>query len=43
MNNLAEDPNYAGELKRLRAEMLRWRDELDDTAAKGSVFWRNYK
>jgi arylsulfatase A-like enzyme len=42
-NNLAGDPRHSGEFARLRKLMLRWRDQLDDTPQKGSVFWRNYE
>jgi len=40
--NLADESRRASDVKRLRQEMFRWRDALDDTAEKGSVFWRNY-
>jgi arylsulfatase A-like enzyme len=36
--NLADDPDCAQHLQRLRKELLRWRDELDDRTA----FWRGY-
>ena len=38
LNNLADDPGYAGHLRRLRAELLRWRDELDDDK---ETFWQH--
>lgn len=37
--NLAHDPNYRKPLKRLRAELRRWKDELDDPAED---FWKRY-
>jgi arylsulfatase A-like enzyme len=38
--NLAGDPDMAGEVARLRAELLRLRDAWDDTAsAWGQAFW----
>jgi arylsulfatase A-like enzyme len=38
--NLAEDPGMAGEVARLRAELLRLRDAWDDTASEwGKTFW----
>ncbi|MEX0775820.1 MAG: sulfatase-like hydrolase/transferase [Phycisphaeraceae bacterium] len=40
--DLSSRPKHAARLKRLGAEMIRWRDELGDTADKGSVFWQAY-
>lgn len=37
--NLAANPDYADELKRLRAELLQWKNKLDDT----SSFWQQYE
>ena len=42
MNNLVDDPKYTGHLKLLRKELLRWKDELDDTQDQGKTFWRGY-
>jgi len=39
LNNLAGDSACAEHLERLSKEMLRWRDELDDTC---DSFWRGY-
>ena len=38
LNNLADSPVYAGDLKRLRRELLRWKEELGDS----SEFWQDY-
>jgi arylsulfatase A-like enzyme len=38
-SNLAGDPAHADTLRRLRAELLRWRDELDDPAED---FWGGF-
>ena len=38
INNLAKESDYAKELRRLRKELLRWKDELDDK----SSFWQHY-
>ena len=44
LNNLVDDANHAERLKRLRAELLRWRDELDDQASPhGKEFWQMYE
>ncbi|MFU8780910.1 MAG: sulfatase-like hydrolase/transferase [Kiritimatiellia bacterium] len=43
MNNLAGNPDYAGKLAELRAELLRLRDAWDDTKhPMGETFWRLY-
>jgi arylsulfatase A-like enzyme len=42
MSNLADEPNYAGALEKLRKELLRWRDELGDTREQGGIFWDGY-
>jgi len=39
VNNIAESPNHVEDLKRLRREMLRWKEELDDS----SVFWQGWE
>jgi arylsulfatase A-like enzyme len=42
-HNLAEDIRYAGHVERLRAELQRWRDELDDAQPEqGELFWEGY-
>jgi arylsulfatase A-like enzyme len=42
-SSLAEDARYAGHLERLRAELQRWRDELDDAQPEqGELFWEGY-
>jgi arylsulfatase A-like enzyme len=42
--NLAGDPAHAPILAHLRAELLRWRDALDDRAsAWGQAFWEGYE
>lgn len=38
LNSLADDPEYAGQLERLRKELLRWKEQVDDT----SEFWQQY-
>jgi len=38
INNLADNPLYAAHLKRLRKELLRWKDKLGDS----SKFWQSY-
>lgn len=38
LNNLVDSPKHAKRLKRLRKELLRWKEELDD----GSKFWQGY-
>lgn len=43
MDNLADKPESAATLKRLRRELVRWRDELDDAQSElGQVFWGGY-
>jgi len=42
LHNLADDPASADDLARLRAELLRWREELDDTQDFGAEFWGGY-
>ena len=42
--NLANDARYADDVARLRGELLRWRDELDDGASPhGMKFWSGYE
>jgi arylsulfatase A-like enzyme len=42
-NNLADDPRHAETLSRLRAELARHRDQLDDHQPdQGALFWQNY-
>ncbi len=38
--NLAHDPLYAPHVRRLRKELLRWKEDLDDW---GEAFWRGYE
>jgi len=38
ISNLADSPAHAGDLRRLRQELLRWRDKLDDS----SNFWQGH-
>jgi arylsulfatase A-like enzyme len=38
LENLADNPAYVAQLKRLRRELLRWKEETDD----GSKFWQDY-
>ena len=41
--NLADDPAHAATVERLRAELQRWRTELDDTRPnQGEPFWSAY-
>ena len=41
--NLSGKPEYAPQLERLRAELLRWRDRLDDQDNRfGRTFWGAY-
>ncbi len=42
VHDLSSKPEHAQHVTRLRAEMFRWRDELGDTADKGSLFWQVY-
>ncbi|MFW5857133.1 MAG: sulfatase-like hydrolase/transferase [Planctomycetota bacterium] len=42
LHNLADDPAHAETLQRLRAELLRWRDEFGDTTHFGETFWGGY-
>lgn len=43
MRNLADDPRYNAHVERLRGELIRWRDRLDDAEDEfGRVFWRGY-
>ena len=42
--NLADDARYAADVARLRAELFRWRDALNDEASPhGEKFWSGYK
>ena len=44
LENLADDPDYSVEVGRLRTELLRWRDKLDDADDPfGRVFWAGYE
>lgn len=46
MSNLADDLLYAGHLERLRQELVRWRDELDDDGTPyepTGAFWEGYE
>ncbi|MBN1582256.1 MAG: sulfatase-like hydrolase/transferase [Anaerolineae bacterium] len=44
LNTLAGDSGYAEQVSRLSAELVRWRDELDDEASPhGQLFWRTYR
>jgi len=43
IDNLAADPARAGDLERLRKELVRWRDELDDSREKEASFWEGYE
>jgi arylsulfatase A-like enzyme len=38
LNNLATDPAYLPHLKRLRTELLRWKDRISDN----SPFWQTF-
>ena len=38
INNLTDNPKHAGDLRRLRKELLRWKEELGDS----SKFWQGY-
>ena len=40
INNLAGDPDHSSKLKYLRGELLRWKNELDDTQEMGQEFWK---
>jgi arylsulfatase A-like enzyme len=43
LRNLAGQVAYSGHVERLRRELLRWRDELDDPSNEfGRVFWGGY-
>ena len=40
ITNLADEPEHAETLNRLRSELVRWRDELDDNQdGMGKAFW----
>ncbi len=42
--NLAHDPRYSAHIEHLRAELIRWRDRLDDAEDEfGRIFWRDYR
>jgi arylsulfatase A-like enzyme len=44
LHNLAHETCTAVHLRRLRGELLRWRDELGDTrSGLGERFWRGYE
>ena len=44
LHNLAADCAYAHTLQRLRGELVRWRDALDDRQNEfGRVFWQGYE
>jgi len=38
INNLTDNPKHAGDLRRLRKELLRWKEKLGDS----SKFWQGY-
>ena len=40
--NLADQPEHAGTLKKMRALLLRLRDQHGDTIERGSIFWKNH-
>ncbi|MHC4562976.1 MAG: sulfatase-like hydrolase/transferase [Planctomycetota bacterium] len=43
LTNLADDPDHAEHLARLRKELARWRDDWDDTSTHwGKQFWEGY-
>ncbi len=43
LENLAAGPGHAADVERLRAELVRWRDALDDRATEwGKEFWGGY-
>ena len=42
MHNLAEDRAHIETLERLRNELVRWRDELDDRGQWGERFWQAF-
>ena len=42
LSNLADDTRYSEELQHLREELVRWRNELDDTQEQGNIFWKGY-
>jgi arylsulfatase A-like enzyme len=43
IDNVAEDARYTSHIERLRGELVRWRDELDDTQPEqGERFWEGY-
>jgi len=43
LHNLAGEANYAGHVARLRKELARWRDDLNDPRNEfGRVFWEGY-
>jgi arylsulfatase A-like enzyme len=44
VNNLADDPAYADHLARLRSELMRQRELLDDDQpGQGQLFWEHYQ
>ena len=43
LHNLADDPAHTVKLAELRSELVRWRDEWDDTESSwGKTFWTGY-
>ncbi len=42
MTNLADNPEHAETLARMRALLLRLRDQHGDSVKRGSIFWKNY-
>ena len=40
--NLADQPAHADTLQKMRALLLRLRDEQGDTIERGSIFWKNH-
>ena len=42
LDDLSGDPAYGATVARLRGELNRWRDELDDDTDQGATFWSGY-
>ncbi|MBD3182307.1 sulfatase-like hydrolase/transferase [Candidatus Poribacteria bacterium] len=40
--NLADNDDYSHVIEKLRKELVRWRDELDDTQEQGQIFWDGF-
>lgn len=43
VRDLAADPAYAGQVARLRAKVIDWRDALGDKGELGCRFWRGFE